>query len=216
MSDSVEYVSTHLFVFGFGGFLTSDNYFRCFCKQCPYSVSMNVEIVSGKRVAVSSRSIVCPVHYHEETTASKKELKKMIMKQLHFINRHPMDPQSIAFNQTHRFWNCHARRYSKNYRSYLIDIEAVKIYALEHPGKSAQQINEDCGLSLNPRSICNILVREKKRRGLSTNLKRMIEQRTHHLLGNDRQDIFVFGLPCSIYLLSTAPSTRPTVPFHAS
>ena len=136
MSVSVEYISTHLFVFGFWGFLTSDNYFHCFCKQFPYSVSMNVEIVSGKRVAVSSRSIVFPVHYHEETTASKNEIKKMIMQQLRFINQHPTDPQSTTFTQTHHFWNCRARRYSKHFRSYLIDIEAVKINGLEHPGKN--------------------------------------------------------------------------------
>ena len=33
----------------------------------------------------------------------------------------------------------------------------------------------------------------------------MIEKWTHHLLGNDRQDILVFGLHSSIHLLSTAP-----------
>ena len=205
MSLSVEYVSTHLFVAGFWGFLTSDNYFHCFCKQCPYSLLMSVEIVSGRRVAVSLRSVVVPVHFHEQTSSSKSELKKMVMKQLRFISQKPMDPQSITLRQTHAFWNRCARRFSKDFRNYLIDIEAVKLYALEHPEKSAQQINQDCGLSLNPRSICNILLREKNRRGLTTNLRQMIERNTHHLLGNDGEDILVFGQLSSIHFLSTTP-----------
>ena len=138
MSLSVEYISTHLFVSGFWGFLTSDNYFRCACKQCPHSVLMNVEIVSGQRVAVSLRSIVVPVHFHEQTSFSKIDLKKMIVKQLRFIQQRPMDPQSISLQQTHAFWNSCARRSSKHFRNYLIDIEAVKIYALEHPEKCSR------------------------------------------------------------------------------
>ena len=138
MSLSVEYISTHLFVSGFWGVLTSDNYFHCACKQCPYSALMNVEVVSGQRVAVSLRSVVVPVHFHDQTTASKSELKKMIDKQLRFINERPMDLQSISLRHTHAFWNGCARRFSKDFRNYLIDFEAVKIYALEHPEKCSR------------------------------------------------------------------------------
>ena len=62
----------------------------------------------------------------------------MIVKQLRFIQQRPMDPQSISLQQTHAFWNSCARRSSKHFRNYLIDIEAVKIYALEHPEKCSR------------------------------------------------------------------------------
>ena len=125
---------------------------------------MNVEVVSGQRVVVSLRSEVVPVHFHDQTTASKSELKEMIVIQLRFFKERPMDHPSISLRQTHAFWNGCARRFSKDFRNYFIDIEAVKIYALEHPEKSARQVNEDCGLSLNSRSICNILRREKEKK----------------------------------------------------
>ena len=203
MTHTVEYVSSHLFVSGFWGFLTSDNYFHCAFKQCPFSVSMNIEIVAGKRVAVSIRSFIVPVHYHEQTSAAKKDIKKTLLKQLHFIETRPMDPRSVTLRQDHALWNQKARRFSKGFKNYLIDIEAVKVYALEHQEKSAKQINDDCGLWMNPRSISNIILREKKKVGLTTNLREMLERRTHHVLGNDGEDIVIFGLPFSIRFLST-------------
>ena len=78
----------------------------------------------------------------------------------------------------------------------------MKIYALNHQEKSAKQIKDDCCLSLNPRSICNIILREKKIRGMTVNFNEMLQQKSHHILGCDGNEIVVFGLSSSIHFLS--------------
>ena len=202
MTISIEYISNHLFVDGYWGYL-AHGYFYCVKRGCPFSLLMDTANVSGKMVPRSCRSLVCPVHYHEQTTKSPAEIKKEILSRLRFVQKLPTDPQAVSFRQEHEFWNHRARRFSKNHRRFLLDIEALKAYALNHPEKGARQLNEDCGLALNPRSISNIILREKKRRGMTTNIKEIIQKGMHHVLGNDGEDVVVFGLSSSIHLLST-------------
>ena len=139
MSYNVQYVASHLFVGGYRGKLCSSNYFRCNVKGCPFSLLMDVEYVDGKKIATACRSAVVPVHDHE-SAKRKIEKKRQILNDLRFINEHPHDPRSIALKNKHAVWNKAARKESRKHRLHLIDIEAVKIYALDHPGVSAVQI----------------------------------------------------------------------------
>ena len=163
---------------------------------------MNVLFVSGKKVAVSVVSSIVPVHCHQ-MGQTKAVNRKRVPNELRFIRENPNDQQSKLFKLQHASWGRSARTHSKEYKKYLIDIEAVKIYALEHPGKSAKSIKEDCCLTLSPQSICNIIHREKVRKGLPKNLAEIVEQRTHHVLGSDGDGIVVFGLSSSFHLLSS-------------
>ena len=201
MTWDVEYVSNHLFVGGYRGKLCSNNYFRCKVKNCPFSLLMGVETVNWQKVATCCRSVVIPVHDHEKGKC--KTLKKReILRDLKYIHDHPNDPRSLALKKDHMKWNREARRSSKAYKRHAIEIEAVKVYALEHPGISATQIMKECAPSLNERSIANMILLEKEKRGLTTNIADMVRQKSHHVLGNDGEDIVVFGLESAIQFLS--------------
>ena len=194
MSLGVEYVSHHLFVDGIWGKLTRDNYFRCFCKNCPFSLLMNVEYVAGRKIAVSCRRVVFPIHCHDSVLRRKVENKKMIQRQLVFIERHPHDPRAVSFMQNHTFWEGIAKQDSKTVKKHFINLEAVKVYGLNHPEKSAKKINVDCNLSLNTRSICNMLRREKIKSGRTVDLNDLIRNRTRLFLGND--GVILWCLAC--------------------
>ena len=90
---------------------------------------------------------------------------------------------------------------SKGYRRQLIDIEALKVYALEHPGMTSTKLIIVSGLSVSESSICNYIRREKERDGKLTNITALIHQKAHHFLSNDGNDIVVFGLASSIVFL---------------
>ena len=130
MSYNVQYVASHLFVGGCRGKLHTGNYFRCNVKSCPFALLMNVDVVDGQKVATTCRSVVLSVHDHRANMC-KIEKRRQILKDLKFINDHPHDPRSIALRNKHALWNKAARKESRKYRLHLIDIEAVKIYALD-------------------------------------------------------------------------------------
>ena len=131
MTFSIEYVSNHLFIAGFHGRISSNNYFRCYDQHCPFSLLMDVQIVAGKKIAVSCVSVVVPVHIHHSGRTRMVNLT-MAQSQLSFIKAHPTDPKSKTFEKEHAHWNRVARRHSKKYKLYLVEVEAVKVYALEH------------------------------------------------------------------------------------
>ena len=177
MTLSVEYISGHLFVGGAWGVLTTDNYFMCKSPSCPFSVLMEVEQVESKPVAVSCIKSVVPVHVHEPTMRSKRAVKKEIMAQLKFIKEHPNTRQAEVYKTQHAFLNRVARRMSKGYIRHLIEIEALKVYAMNHPGKNSTKLKDDCGLSLTTVSICNIVRREKDKMGQVKNIADLIKQK---------------------------------------
>ena len=124
------------------------------------------------------------------------------MAQLKFIKEHPNTRQAEVYKTQHAFLNRVARRMSKGYIRHLIEIEALKVYAMNHPGKNSTKLKDDCGLSLTTVSICNIVRREKDKMGQVKNIADLIKQKTHHVLGNSGDDIVVFGLSSSIVFLS--------------
>ena len=201
MTISIEHVSNHLFVGGFWGFLYH-SYFFCCVKKCPFSLAMEVGEVSGKRVATACHAAVFRIHFRLKTDKHKAQIRKEISEQLKFIQENPTHPKSAQLKRQHAAWNREARRSSKSKRKRLLDIEALKDYAILHPEKSAKQLNEACGLSLNPRSFCNIVLGEKEKRGIAVDLNNIISKGQRHFLGNGDKDIVVFGLRSSIHLLS--------------
>ena len=202
MSFSVEYISGHLFVGGVWGTLTSDKYFMCKSPSFPFSLLMEVKEDESKPVAVSCIKAVVPVHFHEPTTLTRGDIKKQIVAQLQYIKKHPNTRQAEVFKTQHAFSNSVARRMSKGYRRHLIDIEALKVYAMNHPGKNSTKLKVNCGLSLTHASICNIVRREKEKIGKVKDIADLIEQKIHHVLGNYGDEIVMFGLTSSIVFLS--------------
>ena len=155
-----------------------------------------------KRVAVSCIRAVVPVHFHEPTLRPKRQIEKEVLEQLRYIREHPNTPQAELYKAQHALWNKMARKMSKGYRMQLINIEAMKVYAMENVGMSSSKLKIACGLSISESSICNYIRREKEKAGKITNIAALIRQKTHHVLGNDGNNIVVFGLASSIVFLS--------------
>ena len=202
MSLSVECISGHWFVGGVWGILSSDDYFRCKNERCPFSVLMNVQVVDSKRVAVSCNKVVMPVHFHDNTEKSRRELKHDIQQELNFIHDHPDDHQAQQLKDQHDERNRSARKESQKFKDYLINHAALKVYALNHADKSGKKLKVDCGLSMKVNAICNVVHRELEKAGKAQNIADTIRQKTHHVLGSDGNDIVVFGQTSSITLLS--------------
>ena len=159
-SFNVVYIGNHLNVNGFLGRL-SHNYFRCYAPLCPFSILMDVEMVSNKSVAVSCRSVVVSAHCHGEPGKTAAEIRNTFLHQLKFIKERPSVHVSVRLQKQHLVWNGIARQHSKEVKVRLIDIETLKIYYFEHHGMSAKEILDRYGVAMNPRSLCNIIVREK-------------------------------------------------------
>ena len=132
-------MSGHLFVGRYFGHV-DHGFFRRYDANCPFSAKMDTAVVAGKIVASSCRSLVIPVHCHEQLGRSNAEVRKSIKQQLEFIRKHKTHPDAIAFSTQHNFWNEIALEHSKNFKEHLIDIEAVKVYCLNHPEKTAEQV----------------------------------------------------------------------------
>ena len=177
-SFKVEYVANHLFLNGFLGRL-SHNYFRCY-DPAILLVPIDVKIVSDKTVAVSCRSLVVSAHCHVEAGKSAAEIGNTVLHQLKFNHEHTKDPTALRLQNQHLFWSRVARQHSKEVRLWLIDVETLKIYYFEHLGLSVKEIVDRCGVEMNPRSFCNIIVREKLKRGISVDIKEMIQKKTRH------------------------------------
>ena len=134
-------------------------------------------MVESKPVAVSCVKAVVPVHFHEPTTRSKREVKREFVAQLLFIKQHPNTRQAEAFKTQHAFSNRVARKMSKGYRRYLMDIEALKVYALNNPGKTSTKLKIASGLSLSVSAICNIRRRETERIGEVKDIADLIKKK---------------------------------------
>ena len=70
------------------------------------------------------------------------------MNQLKFIKDNPGHPLAIEYQQRHAASNQAALKESRAYKKYLIDIEALKVYALHHPEKTGKQLQKASGLRL--------------------------------------------------------------------
>ena len=81
----------------------------------------------------------------------------------------------------------------------------VKIYALLHPEKSAKEVHEASKVEMHYRSICKMRMAAEKEIGDATNLKELLKNGGHHLLGDEEQDILVFGTTAALHYLSVTP-----------
>ena len=66
----------------------------------------------------------------------------------------------------------------------------LRTYIESHPGASVKKIRHACGSHLDPHAICNM---KRRMRGTAINLIDLLQDGGHHFLGNDGEDIVVFG-----------------------
>ena len=80
-----------------------------------------------------------------------------------FIKAHTTDTKANTYENEHAHWNRVARRHSKKSKLYLVEVEAVKVYALEHQEKTAKQMKDDSCLSLDPSRFATLLQKRKRK-----------------------------------------------------
>ena len=70
MTVRIEYVSGRLFVNGLWGTMSSNGYFSCHHRTCPFSLKMVTQQVNEHNVAVDIERVLFGFHNHEETHKS--------------------------------------------------------------------------------------------------------------------------------------------------
>ena len=205
MSFVVEYVSGRLFIDGIWGSTSTNGYFSCHHPSCPFSLKVVQKPLNDIRVVVGVESVLFGFHNHEATDKSKAKVKAEMKMALDVVSLYPKNPESVTFKAKCDEWLETALKDSQAERDRLIDLEAVRIYAIEHPNKSAREVFEASKVKMHVRSICKMRQDARKAKGEATNLKELITKGGHHLLGHDKDDILVFGTMKALDCMSVTP-----------
>ena len=147
-----------------------------------------------------------------DTTTTKKlprresKSKKDMKLALDVADLFPDLPESVAFEAKCVEWLAMAQETSQTERDRLIDYEAVKIYALNHPKKTASEVLESCKVEMDVSTICKMRREANEEIGRAANLKKLIQNGGHHLLVHDEKNkILVFGTSAALHYLSVTP-----------
>ena len=149
--------------------------------------------------------IVFEYHYHEDDGKTRTQAKREIKKTLSRFTRWQYSQECVEFSDLLDLWLQRALTMSSTERKRLRDIEKVKIYSMKHLEKGATQIKVDGGVALSSRSICNMRHAAKKKAGIPTSIRDLLEVGKHHLLCSDGDEILVFGMSTSLSIMSTSP-----------
>ena len=144
-------------------------------------------------------------HYHEDDGKSMTQARREIRETLSRLADCPRSKEHVDFSDKLDVWLQRALAESSFERKRLQDIEKVKIYSMKHLEKGATQIKIDSGVDLSSRSICNMRRAAKKKVGIPTAIKDVVETGKHHLLCNDGNDILVFGTSSAFAIMSSSP-----------
>ena len=154
---------------------------------------------------VDIERVVFEYHYHEDDGKSSTQAKREMKETLERLGSNPYCQESVEYMNMLDIWLQRALTTSSSERKRLRDIENVKVYSLKHLERGATQIKWDSGVEFSSRSICNMRKAAKIKAGISTAIRDIIEIGRHHLLCNDGEDIFIFGLSSSLVFMSTTP-----------
>ena len=147
-------------------------------------------------------SVICSVHYHEKDDKSKSEVRKEIARELLAIEKDKDSDEAKAAEARHERWHKEALLSSDDSKNWLKHKEVLREYIESHPGASGKQICDACDSHLDPHAICNI---KRRMQGTGTNLRDLLQNGGHHFLGNDGDDIVVFGRSSAFHYIATAP-----------
>ena len=205
MSSLVEYVSGRLFIDGVMGTVISNRYFYCHHRSCPFSLKVILKPLNGMKVVVGVETVLFGFHIHDETDKTRVQVKSEMKMAIDAVSLYPKNPECVAFKTECDEALQTAIQTSHAERDSLIDYEAVKIYALNHPKKSAREVLESCKVKMDVSTICKMRREAKKEIGRATNIGELITNGGHHLLGHDKDDILVFGTPTALHFITVTP-----------
>ena len=163
---------------------------------------MIVEIVEDKKRAVGVDKTIFTVHYHEDDDKPKALARREISHDLILIQKNPLNDEAKAADARHKLWLSRALSSSDDFLKTLNKRGDMKTYIERHPGASGKQIRDAFCSDMDPHAICNM---KRRMFGVSTNLREILENGGHHLLGHDGDKIVVFGRSTAFNYLSTCP-----------
>ena len=202
MTFVVEYIDGHVFIDGVFGKVASKGYFYCNHPNCPFALKVTLQLVDGKKKVVGVESVICSVHYHETDDKSKGEVRKEIARDLMAIEKDKDSDEAKAAIQRHKRWHQEALLSSEAFKKGLKHKDVLREYIVSHPGASGKQVRDACVSDVDPHAICNM---KRRMKGPATNLRDLLRDGGNHFLGNDGDDVVVFGRSSSFHYLATAP-----------
>ena len=205
MSFLIEYVSGRLFINGVWGTVTTNGYFSCHHPSCPFSLKVVQERLNDLRVVVGVESVLFEHHNHDPTIKSKIKARNVMKQALEVVSLLPDDPGSVKFKAECEAWLQMAQKTSQEERDHLIDLEAVKIYALLHREMSASEVRRACKVDVHPHAISKMRKAALKEIDEATNVKDLVDHGGHHMLGHEGYEIVVFGTTAALLYLSETP-----------
>ena len=78
----------------------------------------------------------------------------------------------------------------------------MRTYIEQHPGASCKEVRDAFCSDMDPHAACNM---KRRMMGISTNLRDIINNGGHHLLGRDGDEILIFGRSTAFNYLSVCP-----------
>mgnify|MGYP004636557411 CR=1 FL=1 len=205
MSSVIEYVSGRLFIDGVWGNPSSNGYFACHHKSCPFSLKVIQEKVGDQKVVVGVKEVLFGYHNHEATDLNKTKVRSAMKLALDAATLYPKTPEAIQFKADCDEWLQKALQTSQEVRDRLIDIESVKVYIMTHINTSPKDIFDACKVSLNEGSIRNMKSTLTKEMADTKNVDDLVAKGGHHLLGHDKNNILVFGTTAALHYMSVTP-----------
>ena len=188
------------FLGDFCGHVTSKDIFHCIDKSCPYSVKMHFSFEGGKKMPTSIDKVLCGLHCHA-FPENKKYANKRIVELERALVVSGNDPEGVIEAKL-KEWQEEARAQSKTIVDKLLAIETAVDYASKHPHLSGRDVEEQYP-EMKRQAIDMARLRQMKKQGRVTNLDDLIQNRSHHLLKNNGDEILVFGLETAVGIMAS-------------
>ena len=188
------------FLGDFYSHLTSKYVFHCIEKLCPYSAKMNFVVRDGKKTPTSVEKVLCEFHCHAFPGKKKAESHAFIDREIAVIESKNDEDGSLA--RKYKEWQDAAKAQSMKVADALNAKIATVDYACKHPCLSGREVREQYP-AMKIHAIDMARLRQMKKQGRVTNMDDLIQNRNHHLLKNDSDEIIIFGLKSAVGIMAT-------------
>ena len=179
--------------------VTTTGYFHCFVPCCPYSVKLK-KANENDQCPTLVDSVVFDLHCHAFLDRSRVENRKMMKEELKVIES-GQDVDDILADK-HKDWQEQALQDCKDVKKVIVDKKATVDYACTHLHLTGRQVVQNSTRKMTRYAVDMARLRAMKKKGEVTKLEDLIQQKSHHLLKNDGDDILIFGLKSAVKTLA--------------
>ena len=150
MSLQVSVVRGRLFVDDFPVVISSHSYYRCSCRSCPYSLSIN-RVVGGGHATYKVDYVVFEQHCHAFEKNKRLQTKALLVSEKELI-KSGLDEGGVL-EQKHKLWQEQAAKEGKELEKRLLRQETAVAFAVENPTVSGSVVERASENALDKRAI---------------------------------------------------------------